>query len=172
MYFGAMLKPDNTIINDNFKDCIGWDSIEETEAELLYRGYLRVPAIVPEGIFSIWQDGQGNRVGIVDRPYEETILEIPENPRSSEPGNDFLPITPSDVKHGIARADWNLNFSAFCQLLGLRDNLQDDHSCEMWSAFRALSRSVGKFDSDNLGKLILYGINARLADGQLRIRRT
>src|SRR5262245_36180892 len=51
-----------------------------------------------------------------------------------------------DVQFALARADWELDFTHFCRLLGLRENEQDEHSREMWSAFNRLAGAVGKFD--------------------------
>jgi hypothetical protein len=74
--------------------------------------------------------------------------------------------TAQDVQFALARADWELDFAHFCQLLGLRENEQDEHSREMWSAFNRLAAAVGKFDNNNLGKLIEFGLSLKhVAEG-------
>jgi hypothetical protein len=73
--------------------------------------------------------------------------------------------TAQDVQHAIARANWELDFVHFCRLLGLRENETDEHSREMWSAFLRLVGAVGKFDNNNLAKLIEFGLSLKVADG-------
>lgn len=74
--------------------------------------------------------------------------------------------TAKDVQFAMARADWELDFVHFCRLLGLRENEQDEHSREMWSAFNRLTGAVGKFDANNLAKLIEFGLSLQqVAEG-------
>jgi hypothetical protein len=74
--------------------------------------------------------------------------------------------TAEDVQFALARADWELNFVGFCRLLGLRENEQDEHSLEMWRAFHELVQSVGRFDINNLAKLIEFGLSLKqVAEG-------
>jgi len=79
--------------------------------------------------------------------------------------------TAQDFQYAIERADWELDFVHFCQLLGLRENERDEHSLEMWRAFHALVGAVGRFDRSNLTKLIEFGLSLRdaAANGQLVI---
>jgi hypothetical protein len=79
--------------------------------------------------------------------------------------------TAEDVQFALTRADWELDFVHFCRLLGLRENEQDEHSREMWSAFNRLTAAVGKFDNNNLAKLIEFGLSLKhvAEGGQLAI---
>lgn len=67
--------------------------------------------------------------------------------------------TAKDFQFAIERADWDLDYVHFCRLLSLHEKEDNQHSLEMWRAFHALVQSVGRFDVNNLTKLIEYGLS-------------
>jgi hypothetical protein len=57
-----------------------------------------------------------------------------------------------EFQERIGSAAWNLDFFQFCQRAGF--DPKHDHAKEKWTAFRALSSNLSKFDAATLEKII------------------